>query len=116
MLQIKELIFAEIRKTHEESAQLDDTQLNNLSFHHPDGLRLTLTGFRIIKNIFTAYSFEIPETLKSRHRRGMSKMTYPYFFTTRRLVLFSDTDAMVIKLSGGIEAFLETCSQIDRED
>jgi hypothetical protein len=114
MSPLKKAIFVEVRKHHETAQELDDEQLNKLLFHHPDGLRLTLGGFRIIKAIFTAYSFEIPETLKSRHRRGMSKMEYPYFFTARRLILFSEMDAMVIKLAGGIESFLETCSQLDR--
>ena len=111
---LKKAIFTEIRNKHEKATPLDDNQLNCLLFHHPDGLRLSLTGFIVIKAIFTAYSFEIPDTLKSRHQRGMSKMEYPYFFTARRLILFSEMDAMVVKLAGGIEAFLETCSQIDR--
>jgi len=114
MTTLKEAIFVEIRKTFEEYESTDDGELNNLLFHHASGLRLSLTGFRTVKKIFTAYSFEIPETLKSRHRRGMARMEYPYFFTPRRLILFSEMDAMVVKLAGGIEAFLETCSQLDR--
>jgi hypothetical protein len=114
MLPLKELIFKEVRANHEASLGHTDEQLDKLIFRHPDGLRLTLTGFIIIKNIFTAYSFAIPVTLKSRHQRGMAKMEFPYFLTGKRLVLFSEMDAMVIKIAGGIEAFLETCSQIDR--
>lgn len=114
MAPLKKAIFGEIRKNNEDVNGLDDIQLNKLLFHHPDGLRLSLKGFVIIKSIFTAYSFAIPETLKSRHQFGMSKMEYPYFFTKRRLILFSEMDAMVIKLHGGIEGFLEACFQIDR--
>jgi hypothetical protein len=114
MSALKKAIFVEVRKTFEEYQPLDDNQLNKLLFHHPDGLRLSFTGFKNIKKIFTAYSFEMPETLKARHRQGMSKMEYPYFFTSRRLILFSEMDAVVVKLAGGVEAFLETCSQIDR--
>ena len=40
---------------------------------------------------------------------GLSKMKYPYFLTAKRLVLFSEMDAMVIKLQGGIDKFLENC-------
>jgi len=113
MSPLKVAIFKEIRAQHEKASALDDDQLNKLIFHHPDGLRLSYSGFIIIKNIFTAYSFEIPETIKSRHRFGLSKMEFPYFFTKRRLILFSEMDSMVIKLHGGVEGFLETCSQID---
>jgi len=114
MSPLKEAIFVEVRKYHKEVQDMDNDQLNKLLFHHQEGLRLSLKGFIVVKSIFTAYSFQIPETLKSRHRRGMSKMTYPYFFSARRLILFSDMDAAVIKLAGGVEQFLETCSQIDR--
>lgn len=113
MLPLKKAIFKEIRVHHDKASALDDDQLNKLVFHHPDGLRLSYSGFIIIKNIFTAYSFEIPESIKSRHRFGLSKMEFPYFFTKRRLILFSEMDSMVIKLHGGVEGFLETCSQID---
>src|ERR1035437_4709541 len=114
MATLKEAIFVEIRKTFDDYQSMDDDQLNKLLFHHPDGRRLSLTGFRAVKKIFTAYSFEIPETLKARHQMALAKMSYPYFITPRRLILFSDMDAMVIKLYGGIEAFLETCAQLDR--
>lgn len=113
MSQLKQAIFSEVRKKFDEISELDDNELNKLLFHHPDGLRLSLKGFVVIKSIFTAYSFGIPETMKSRHNFGMSKMIYPYFLTQRRLVLFSEMDAMVIKIHGSIEGFLETCSQID---
>lgn len=113
MIPLKSAIFTEVRKTIDESATLDDEQLNRLLFHQPNGLRLSLKGFLVIKSIFTAYSFAIPETLKTRHQRGMSKMEYPYYFTAKRLILFSEMDAMVVKLHGGIEGFLETCSHLD---
>lgn len=74
---------------------------------------MSSTGMAMLKKIFTAYVFEIPETIKAKHQFGMSKMEFPYFFTKRRLVLFSEMDAMVIKLHGGIEGFLENYSQMD---
>lgn len=114
MSPLKKAIFREVRQqAGGEVERVSDEEMNALMFHHPDGLRLSLSGFVQLKSIFTAYSFEIPENIKTRHRFGMSKMEYPYFFTKRRLVLFSEMDAMVIKLHGGIEGFLESCSQID---
>lgn len=110
MSPLKIAIFKEVRINNHDFEILNDNELNSLLFHHPDGLRLSLTGFANLKNIFTVYSFEIPETIKSKHRLGMSKMTYPYFFTKSRLILFSELDAMTIKLTGGIERFLENCS------
>lgn len=109
---LKVAIFQEVRKHHEPAHELSDSQLNTLFFTQSDGLRLTFTGFAVLKNIFTVYSFELPATIKARHQMGMSKMTYPYFFTKRRLILFSDMDAMMIKLHGGIEGFLDQCFQL----
>lgn len=105
---LKTAIFAEVRSKYEESIKLTDEQLNNLLFHHPDGLRLSLKGFMVVKSIFTAYSFELPDTIRSKHQRSLGKMEYPYFFTKKRLILFSEMDAMVIKLHGGVQSFLET--------
>jgi hypothetical protein len=110
---LKKAIFVEVRNKHEEAIPLNDEQLNKLLFHHPNGLRLSLKGFLVIKNIFTAYSFEIPETIKSKHQKSLGKMEYPYFLTAKRLVLFSEMDAMVIKLHGGIQGFLEAFCFID---
>ncbi len=104
---LKAAIFVEIRNKHAVSAALTDDELNKLIFHHPDGLRLSLGGFVTVKNIFTAYSFEIPDTIKAKHRQSLSKMEYPYFFTARRLILFSEMDASIIKLAGGVKEFLE---------
>lgn len=110
---LKKAIFNEIRKNNSEYGARDDEELQRLFFHHNDGLRLSLTGFMQCKSIFTAYSFEIPETIKSKHRFGLSKLEYPYFFTKRRLVLFSEMDASMVKLCGGIEPFLESCYQFE---
>jgi hypothetical protein len=104
---LKKLIFEEIRKIHEESSNLDDSELNKLFFHTPDSLRLSLSGFVIVKNIFKVYSFTIPENIKSKHYKSLSKFEYPYFLTSKKLILFSELDATCITLQGGVENFLE---------
>jgi len=110
---LKAAIFEEVRKHHEKSKDLTYDQMNKLFFTQSSGLRLTYSGFIVLKNIFTVYSFALPATIKAKHQIGMAKMVYPYFFTSRRLILFSDMDAMMIKLHGGIEGFLEQCFQFD---
>ena len=114
MVPLKVAIFEEVRKQHEKSANLSNEELNQLIFHHPNGLRLTYSGFLILKNIFTVYSFEMDLTLTAKHHIGMSVMEYPYYINPKRLILFSEMDAMVIKLQGGIKGFLETCFNLER--
>lgn len=110
---LKKWLFEEVRKNEAEIAPLSDTELNKLIFHVPDSLRLSLSGFIVIKKYFTAYSFEIPITIRARHQMALSKMEFPYAIRRKRLILFSDMDAMMIKLQGGVEGFLETYSQLD---
>jgi len=113
MTSLKSSLFIEIKKHNPDLKDWTDDEMNTFIFQSPDSLRLSLAGFIRVRKIFTAYSFEIPKTIKTRHRFGMSKMEYPYYFTTKRLVLFSEMDAMMVKIHGGIEGFLETCSQIE---
>jgi len=110
---IKLLIFEAIREKYEEYSNTDKDELNTLIFHYPTSMRLSLTGFIVIKSIFTAYSFEMPIEIKTKHRIAMSKFEYPYFFTTSRLILFSEMDASMIKLYGGVENLLEAYYQLD---
>ena len=105
---LKTAIFEEMRRCLPEAyGQLSNIEANSMFFNQNSGLRLTYTGFIALKNIFTVYSFEIPITLKSKHQMAMSSLSYPYFLTKKRLILFSEMDSMVITLYGGIELFLE---------
>ena len=109
----KKTLFGEIRKYDAELAPLSDDELNKHIFHYADSLRLSLSGFIVIKKQFTAYSFEMPANVKTKHLMALSKMEFPYAVRRKRLILFSEMDAMVIKLHGGVLGFLETYSQID---
>lgn len=111
MIPIKVALFREIRKFKPDLESSTDEELNKLIFHNPSGLRLSLTGFVVCKSIFTAYSFEMSINIVSRHRIALSKLEFPYYFTSKRLILFSEMDAMMIKLHGGVASFLESCSQ-----
>jgi hypothetical protein len=107
----KRMLFLEVRKYDVESASMDDIALNKHIFHYPDSLRLSTAGFMIIKKQFTAYSFEMPEGIKAKHQMALSKMDFPYALRRKRLIVFSELDASVIKLSGSVQNFLETYSQ-----
>ena len=85
---LKKAIFAQVRLADGSMGLQSDDDLNKLIFHHPAGLRLSYSGFIILKKIFTVYSFEIPDTIKTKHRLGMSQMEYPYFFTKKPLYIF----------------------------
>jgi hypothetical protein len=109
---VKIAIFGQVRQKYEQHSGLDNVELNKLLFHTPGSLRLSLTGFVNCKNIFTAYSFEISVNIASRHRIALSRLEFPYYITGKRLILFSEMDAAMIKLCGSVEQFLETYSSV----
>lgn len=113
MSPLKIAIFDEIRRTFEKSAELDNDQLNGIMFRSMDSYRLTKTGFILLQGMFTAYPFDIPYTLKAKHQLAMGKMHFPYYISPTKLTLFSDMDASIIKMSGGIERFLESALHFD---
>jgi hypothetical protein len=108
---LKAAIFREVRKDRTEVENENDDALNKLMFQNPSSLRLSLTGFIFCKRIFTAYSFELTIDVVSRHRIALSKLEYPYYLTSRRLILFSEMDAVMVKLHGGVKGFLESYCQ-----
>jgi len=111
MNDLKAKVFTEIRSYYSDVTETDE-ELNGVMFY-PQSLRLTLNGFIQVKKLFTAYSFDMPSTIRARHLQALSKMEYPYYLTAKRLVLFSSMDSMMIKIHGGTEGFLENCSKIE---
>ena len=114
MLPLKTAIFAELRAVTNKADTFTDDQLNGVMFNHKDSLRLTYSGVLWMSKAFTSYQFPVDVPLKAKHQIGLQKMEYPYYITQNRLVLFSDSDALVIRLAGGIERFLENNFRIDR--
>ena len=113
MSTLKIVLFDEVRKFKPELDSNDNTTLNKLLFHNPSSMRLSLTGFVICKSIFTAYSFEVTTNIVSKHKIALAKLEFPYYFTAKRLILFSEMDATMVKLHGGVKDFLESCIQLD---
>ena len=105
---LKDAIFEEIRKTRTDLADHTNNQLN-AKVYYVSSLRLTYHGFLILKKVFTAYSFEVDGHLKGKHYLGMSTLVSPYYVTGKRFIVFSRSDALAVKLSGGVIQYLENC-------
>lgn len=75
---------------------------NNIS-----GLRLTKLGFNILKKQYDNYTFSVSEGIHKRLVLVLhKKMKWPYYLDSKQLVLFSEDDAMWLKLVGNdIEKF-----------
>jgi hypothetical protein len=75
---------------------------NNIS-----GLRLTKLGFTLLKEEYEMYKFPAKEGLHNNLLLKLhNKMNWPYYLDKKTLVLFSEDDAMWLKLvANDIEKF-----------
>jgi len=109
---LRQAIISEVIKKTPELEKFTVDQLNQ-DFFLPSSHRLTYYGLQCVKNVFTPYSFDIGADLhlKSKHYIALSNtMTYPYYLSQNKLILFSEMDAMVIKLCGNVKIFLDRSS------
>ena len=74
------------------------------------GLRLTTLGYNLLKKNFDSYSFSIEKgTIKNKLKLTLhDKMKWPYYIDNKQLVLFSEDDAMWLKIvSNNVDKFAE---------
>ncbi len=102
----KKKSFQEIRDKIPHYQPFTDENLNKSFFRTHDSLRLTLTGYKVFRAAFREYKFELPASIKSKHRIAMAHLEFPYFLSSQRLILFYEMDVIAVKLAG-LENFLE---------
>ena len=109
MEKIKIAVVEEIKKCKDSVAHVDTERLCNEVFSCPSSLRLTYSGYLLTKYAFKEYSFDIRGvSLVPKHLISLGKtMQFPYYITVSKLVVFSEADAVVIKLCGSVHKFLE---------
>ncbi|PWU00479.1 MAG: hypothetical protein C5B52_08790 [Bacteroidetes bacterium] len=105
---LKLAIIEEVKNCKKKFADSTIESLYADFFLHESSLRLSYYGYNNIRDVFTPYPFSIDFVLKPRHLLGLAKaIKYPYFLSTTKLVLFSDSDALMIKLYGNVGTFLD---------
>lgn len=108
MNNIKISVVEEIRNQKADLSKFSNESLCDFFFMQPSSLRLTYLGYSYIKHVFTGYKFETK--MKHQHLITLSNMMkYPYYINSSHdeIVIFTETDAMMINLCGGIEKYLE---------
>ena len=77
-------------------------------FKRKHGMRLTSTGCKLLSKHATSYAFVLPETLKTKHLIQITRQfKYPYYLSKKYIIIFSSEDAILIKMCGSAQAFLE---------
>ena len=75
------------------------------------GLRLTPLGYQILKREYQYFSFPIEKEVKvtARHILALdAEMQWPYYLTSKQIVLFSSEDNVIFKLVGGYENWINS--------
>lgn len=108
MNKIKKAIVKEYRGFH-EFIDWEDGEIERFMFYQKGSLRLTQDGYRILKKDFENHLFKYEEELMSKHLGAITKQfTLPYYLSQKKLVVFSDSDAMLISLSGNLKKYFDT--------
>lgn len=95
-IQVKILTY--INAHSKENVLLEDS---GIFFKQDDSLSLTRKGNSLLSEHLKSYKFSIDLEFKSRHFINLTrKFSYPYYLSPRILVVYSSTDALMIKLSG----------------
>ncbi len=107
MATLKSEIFTLIREKLPLYVKYTDEELDKIVFHTHENIRLSQQGYKILSALKKSHSFEIPQDLSSKHSMALSVLSGPFYRTVKRIYIFSDEDALMIKVSGGIEQFLD---------
>lgn len=86
-------------------------ELENLIFKSSTNIRLTYQGNRYMSRYFDSYPYPHNINTLSKHLIGLSRdMNFPYYFSDKMLVLYSEVDAMMVNLHGGVDNYFEYLS------
>jgi len=69
-------------------------------FYNHTTMRLKLSGARALQKEYENWEFEPPSMSAGNMINFMRKMTFPYYIDKKRLILFTEVDAMFAKLAG----------------
>ena len=77
------------------------TQIERMIFNKTTGFKLTKLGFQLLKKEYDTYKFPVAEGLHNKLLLKLhSHMQWPYALERKHLYLFSEDDAMWLKLVG----------------
>lgn len=111
---LKTSLIKEIKAAKPTLDNIPDETLVNETFLFPSTLRLTYAGYVYTKLVFKEYIFEFKGMAPSNTNLiALGKvMKFPYYITYSRLILFCETDAILIALYGSVKKYLDSQANI----
>jgi hypothetical protein len=84
-----------------------DGDAESTIFRRPGSLRLTYTGHRHLSKLAKCWVFEHTDQFLTKHIIGLSALTGPWYLSHKYFAVYSDEDALLLKLHGSVQQFLE---------
>lgn len=113
-MDIKQILNT-IRDNNPRYKNHNDLDLSYHIFKHPSQKRLSFAGLCLLQKHHKSYQFEynVKDDLSIKARISLArKDIHPYYLGATKLILFSETDAIMLKLLGGdVEEWL--CREFD---
>ena len=81
--------------------------LATLVFFRPNSVRLSYTGYTMLKKIYSEHKFPLQPLSNMQLIQLYRTSTYPYYIGGEYISLFDGEDAFAIKLFGSIEDWLD---------
>lgn len=103
-------IAKEIKLHYPDIKEKDTNAIQSAMFRSTANLRLTRIGMTLYAGAnHTAFTYKHDNALLPKHLMGISRQIQsPYYLTPRLFIIFSEGDALMIKLCGGLGRFIET--------
>lgn len=96
--QISELVFQEIQKSVDQPMTFFGV------FKNSKGTRFTGLGYELAGFLWKSYTIKLPDNYRILNKTLLmldSNLTWPYYLSKRKLVLFSEMDAFEFSLYQG---------------
>ena len=96
-------IVEDLKLHDDENVKLTPHDLFS-NYRSGKGLRLSKGGCRLMQDLYDSYEIKIKSKKPIRTKDVVlleKHLTYPYFITEKKLILFSEKDTVDFKLYGG---------------
>jgi len=82
-------------------------QLKNIVFFRPPSIRLSYTGYVILKKIYAVHKFPLTNLSNQDLINLYRQSKYPYYIGGTQIAMFDGEEAFAIVLSGGMREWLD---------
>lgn len=106
---IRQAILALIKRNQRANSKIhrmsDDQYAHHVFMY--ETIRLTRLGNTLLSKIVTPYEYTHNNEFKAKHIMALSNLSYPYYLSPTKFIIYSTDDAIMVSLHGDVTTFLE---------